>query len=381
MHNVQSNVAPASTRTLMVSTSYPADGADWRGVFIRHLTNALSRRADLQLGLWAPPGAVPGNVSCEATPDDQRWLEALMASGGIAHLMRSGRLRNLGAPFQLLARLHKLYRRAGDFDIYHVNWLQNSLPIARNRIPLLVTVLGTDLQLLKFPGMSLMLRRAFMDRQVAICPNADWMLPVLQDKFGDVARIAVVPFGIEPRWFSVQRSPTTPHRWLCVSRLTRGKLGDLLEWGEPHFKHGQRELHLLGPMQESISLPEWVHYHGATDPGQLCDRWFPEATGLITLSRHAEGRPQVMLEAMAAGLPIIASRIPAHSDLLRHDETGWLCGSVDELQSGLEALESSATNIAIGERARRWVQTEIGTWDDCAERYTNIYRELLGHTN
>jgi hypothetical protein len=34
----------------------------------------------------------------------------------------------------------------------------------------------------------------------------------------------------------------------------------------------------------------------------------------------------------------------------------------------------------MGNAAREWVLREIGTWDDCAQRYVAIYRELLGST-
>lgn len=47
---------PKRLRILMVSTSYPSDLSDWRGLFIRHLVEALSRRTDIDLRLWAPPG-------------------------------------------------------------------------------------------------------------------------------------------------------------------------------------------------------------------------------------------------------------------------------------------------------------------------------------
>ncbi len=54
---------PNTLRTVvMVSTSYPADLADWRGLFIRHLTDALARRADISLRLWCPPGELPANA-------------------------------------------------------------------------------------------------------------------------------------------------------------------------------------------------------------------------------------------------------------------------------------------------------------------------------
>ena len=130
-------------------------------------------------------------------------------------------------------------------------------------------------------------------------------------------------------------------------------------------------------MQEKITLPGWVFYHGPAPPSELMRRWFPKSCGLITLSQHAEGRPQVMLEAMAAGLPIIASRIPAHKNMITHNETGWLCSTPSELSEGIEKLETSVINTRIGTAARAWALKTVGTWDDCAARYTNIYNELL----
>jgi glycosyltransferase involved in cell wall biosynthesis len=124
-------------------------------------------------------------------------------------------------------------------------------------------------------------------------------------------------------------------------------------------------------------VPDWVHYHGPAAPAQLTKEWFPHACGLVTLSRHAEGRPQVMLEAMAAGLPIIASRMPAHATVVVDDETGLLCDSEETYSKALNMLEDEAINRRFGEAARRRVTEELGTWDDCASRYRRIYTRLL----
>jgi glycosyltransferase involved in cell wall biosynthesis len=108
----------------------------------------------------------------------------------------------------------------------------------------------------------------------------------------------------------------------------------------------------------------------------LRDTWFPQAHGLITLSQHAEGRPQVMLEALASGLPIVASRLPAHDDLLAGGEGGILCDDATATQAALAMLADATTNRALGARGRARMQATIGTWDDCAERYVAMYRQL-----
>lgn len=370
--------AGAPLRVLLTSTSFPTDLGDWRGLFMRHLVDALSRRADIALDVWAPRGEAGPGVRFDLAPGEGEWLARLAQAGGIAHLLRQRRVQGVRAALRLLSLLRNAYRRHASADVLHVNWLQNALPVPAGAAPpLLATALGTDMQLLRLPGMRWRLRRAFRGRPVVLCPNAEWMVPVLERAFGDVAQVQYVPFGIDPRWYVLERTldAATP-KWLCVSRLTQGKLGPLFEWTAPAFAGAKAELHLFGPMQESIDLPPWVHWHGPASPDALRETWFPQAHGLITLSQHAEGRPQVMLEALAAGLPIIASRLPAHDDLLRDGDGGVLCADARSTLAAIDALAEPGANRALGERGRQRMRTTIGTWDDCAARYAALYREL-----
>ena len=362
------------TRLLLVGTSYPANRADWKGRFIADMAEALAKRQDLAVSIWAPPGELPLRASYAATPGDRAWLQDLMAKGGIAARLRAGKLAGLTSAVSLLYRLYGLYRRER-YDIAHVNWLQNALPLWGTAKPALVTVLGSDYGLLGQPGMIALLRAVLRQRATILAPNAAWMAPRLEAEFGDVASVRAVPFGVDRRWFEIDRGQAVPGCWLAVTRLTRNKIGDLFEWGEGLFGGG-RQLHLFGPMQESMPLPSWLTWHGPTHLAELRSTWFPRACGLVTLSRHDEGRPQVMLEAMASAVPVVAADLPAHRDFVRHDETGWLVRGRDDLSEALTGLEDMSRNRRIGEAARLWIKQEIGDWDDCAARYAALYNEL-----
>lgn len=358
-------------RILLAASSYPRDAADWKGRFIHDQAAAIARQG-VGVDIWAPPGELPAGVNSVLSSSDAEWLAELLANGGIAQLLRQRPLAGVRAGRELLRRLRLACRLAGA-DCYHINWLQNALGLPDDARPALVTVLGSDFRLLDLPGMTYALRRQFRRHKTLLAPNAEWMVPRLQGLFGDVARIEATPFGVADEWFSVVRtSPEASKGWLVVSRITRGKLGKLVEWGKGLFSDA-RPLHLLGPMQETISLPAWIHHHGATNPSELRNTWFPRVAGLLTLSQHDEGRPQVLIEAMAAGLPVIASRIAAHEDLIRHGETGWLVASRAELADALVAGEMPAA-AATGTAARKFVMQHIGTWDDCARRYCAFYR-------
>ncbi|WP_319525645.1 glycosyltransferase family 4 protein [uncultured Desulfosarcina sp.] len=309
-------------------------------------------------------------------------MSELMKKGGLIHLFRQNRLRAIGTIFVYMFMLRGLYNRHNNVDIYHINWLQNALPLfgTTGRKAAIVSVLGSDMGLLQLPGMKILLRQVFKSYRTILAPNAEWMQDVLIKEFGDVARIVVIPLGIDQRWYAVLRSENIfkEKKWIVVARLTRKKIGPLFDWGENLFKgKTENQLHLFGPMQEEIEIPDWVYYHGAATPKELMEKWFPQATGLISLSRHDEGRPQVMIEAMASGVPIVASKIPAHINLLQHRKTGWIVGDRMDFSHAIAWLSDPEKNNFVASNAREWVISTIGTWKTCAERYYRLYDELL----
>lgn len=361
------------------ASSFPSNRDDWKSVFIRNLAQALAKREDIELNIWAPRGECSGGVNWATTAKDEFLLAKLMRLGGIAHLLGTRPLLGILLAARMLLAMRRAASRTS-CQLHHVNWLQNAIALPQDGKPLLVSALGSDMKLLDHAMVRALLRRAFRHRQVRICPNAEWMVAPLRECFADLATVEAVPLGIDEQWFNIRRRPITqPARWLAVTRLTEDKIGELFTWGAPCFaKESGRQLHIFGPQQEPVNIPAWVHYHGAATPCELLDRWFPEATGLITLSRHSEGRPQVMLEAMASALPVIASDLRAHTDLLTDGQTGVICRSAGELGRQLESLEGVETNLQIGEAAREAAKARAGTWQDCADRYHRIYLELIG---
>jgi glycosyltransferase involved in cell wall biosynthesis len=257
-----------------------------------------------------------------------------------------------------------------------VHWLQNALPLLGMGRRIAVSVLGTDYAMLRLPGMTTALRRVFASNDSVLTPNAPWMAAELERRFGDVARVAPVNFGIDDLWYSLERSPAEGlQEWLCVSRITEGKIGDLFRWGEETFT-ARRQLTLIGPNQGDLSIPNWVSHAGAATPEELAAQWFPRASGLVSLSRHAEGRPQVMLEAMAAGLPIVASTLPAHMATVVDGNTGFLVDSREAFLTAMQRLEDPALGAQLGAAARETARIEFGTWADCAARFDQVYRSL-----
>ena len=89
--------------------------------------------------------------------------------------------------------------------------------------------------------------------------------------------------------------------------------------------------------------------------------------------------PLKPLEAMAQGRIFVASNVGGHRELIRHNETGYLCaaGSAEALESALEAaLAQRAAWPAQRARARQFVERER-TWVNSVARYDDVYRRAL----
>ncbi len=363
---------------LMISTSYPRTVSDWQGLFIRNLAQALSNNQELKLHIWAPRGPIPSNSIYYAKDSEEKWLSKLAESGGIAHAIKNGNIidKNI-KPITLLRLLRNTYRRSSCIDLYHINWLQNVIPTIGINKPAVISVLGSDYKLLDKSVITWLIRLALKNKNAVLAPNSRWMIPKLEKLFGDVANVTYAPFGIDKKWYEVIRRPFSQSRdWIAVLRVTNQKIGPLFRWGTSVFL-GNNKLHLFGPLQEDIKIPDWVEYHGPVTAESLLNEWFPRAVGLISLSLHDEGRPQVMLEALAAGLPIIASNIDAHTDLLSHKRTGYIVNTESDLTEAIDWVGNKANNELISTNSIRYAENEFGTWDDCANRYKKIYQGLI----
>lgn len=96
-------------------------------------------------------------------------------------------------------------------------------------------------------------------------------------------------------------------------------------------------------------------------------------------TEYREGVPRALLEAALAGLPMVATRMPGCTDVIRDGDTGFLVPprSPSALaDSILMMLRDRAAARAMGGRATALVRREFGL-ELTAARYARIYTELL----
>lgn len=111
--------------------------------------------------------------------------------------------------------------------------------------------------------------------------------------------------------------------------------------------------------------------------GSVKTAWLRKAS-LFVLPSYAEGLPVSLLEAMAAGLAVVATRVGAIPTVLDDDRTGILidAGDVEGLRRAIERiLTSPALRFELGQQARAECIARFSI-DRSAEALRGIYRDL-----
>lgn len=99
----------------------------------------------------------------------------------------------------------------------------------------------------------------------------------------------------------------------------------------------------------------------------------------VLSSKDNEGLPNAVLEAMAAGLPVVATTVGGTPEIIEDGETGFLVPAGDPALLAarvLGLLKEPSLARAMGERARRKVEREF-TVDRMAGQFLGLYRGLL----
>jgi glycosyltransferase involved in cell wall biosynthesis len=127
-----------------------------------------------------------------------------------------------------------------------------------------------------------------------------------------------------------------------------------------------------------LGLTQKIEFLGAIPPDQVV-QLMGRAHALVLASAR-EGRPTIVMEAMAAGVAIIAADIDGVRELIQPGRRGLLfpVGNIEALWAHMAALvDQPAVSRQMAQLARRWVTNRNLTWSSTAGQYHQAYNHLL----
>lgn len=188
---------------------------------------------------------------------------------------------------------------------------------------------------------------------------------VIPNWVGDICKSSVRVYGNK-----------TQHRILIIARIDRLKGHTVL------FEACQEMANVVvdvvgdGPERkylETLNYPNVV-FHGFRDDVTS----FYTNAEVFVLPSYSEGSPMVLLEAMAHGLPCIASNIPSIAEVIENNKTGFLFekgnpGALKEIL--LEVFNNPKKAERIGRNCRTYILKHRSA-EVARERYSNLLSEL-----
>ena len=194
----------------------------------------------------------------------------------------------------------------------------------------------------------------------------------------------VVANGVEAP--TVERRPIEPPRILFVGRFVALKGIDVLleAIGRRPLEGLDWRLELIGggPQDvqthvERLGLSSRVEIRPWVDRVKV-DRALAEAAVLVVPSR-SEGLPLVVLEAMAMGTPVVATRVGAVEDVLQNGELGDLVPPDDPERLAASIAGVLTHRCAAEERARRAREVWGQVWsaESFAQRVRDAYAPII----
>jgi glycosyltransferase involved in cell wall biosynthesis len=369
---------------LFVTTSYPRPESPIGGIFVREHAGAAAEVADVRVVHLLRARGAHGLVPLEriAGEEPPAWR---------APYRRFGKpLAQLAFVLGPLALARRFRREGWTPDVIHAHSFLSALPALLLGRLLRRPVAYTEHWTIFLPenpgslspGMERLARFALARADVVLPVSAD--LERALRRLEPRARTRVVPNVVDDVFAPAARADGGLAQLLTVGLLDTPRKGVdvLLEAlalvpgrerlrldvvGEGELRPGYEEL------AERLGLAETVTFHALEPKPALAERM--RRADLFVLASRYENNPCVVLEAMASGLPVVATRVGGVAEIVDR-ESGRLAEPLDPpgFAAALEdALANDFDRAAIATRAReRFGRAAI------ARRLGQVYAELVG---
>jgi colanic acid/amylovoran biosynthesis glycosyltransferase len=211
---------------------------------------------------------------------------------------------------------------------------------------------------------------------------------------GDPKKIVYHPVGIDCKRFLCEREPAAADcksvRILSVARLVK----------EKGLEFGLRAVHLLKQERPDISLRYDIIGEGRLRPSleQLIDQLrlgdsvrllgaksqdeviaALRASDILLAPSLAEALPVSLMEAHAAGLPVLATQVGSVNQIVQDEVTGFLVPPGDAAalcRRLVELIDDPEKRLEMGRRGRHHVKLHYDV-DRLNDRLVDLYQELL----
>jgi glycosyltransferase involved in cell wall biosynthesis len=397
----------------MVASSYPRYDGDSASIFLRYLAQRVAD-AGFQVHILAPSDArVRFDVNDKGVKVHYfryfpKCQNMLAYGSGILPNIRNHPWTVVQIPFFIVSMFFSVLKlsRVHRPDIIHAHWLipvglVAALSSKFTNVPVVVTAHGGDAFGMK-GRLARLLKTLTMRNSDAWTANTEGTAAAA---FGtdqlDSQKLSVIPMGVDASLFASGNRTELRGELdsevlliLFVGRLVEKKgVRHLIEAAAHLINQRSIELQLwivgdgecstrLKELAACLEIEAHVRFFGAVPNNSLPDYYAAAdlfvAPSVVDQSGDTEGQGVVIIEAMAAGVAVVASRVGGISGVIDDGSTGILCEpeSSMALSNAIEELVVSGRSASFADRAREKIEREYD-WSVVARRFSQLYRRIL----
>jgi glycosyltransferase involved in cell wall biosynthesis len=363
----------------------PESGWIGNGVRVLHVINSLAGGGAEKLLTQLLPKLREKGIEVEVLllTGSENELTAILAQNGIA--VRYSRSKRLYSPVQVLS----IYKLLKSFEIIHAHLFPAFLWVAIAVLLLpkkaaIYTEHSTTNRRRKHSPLKLIDLLAYGRYAKIVCISRGVRDSLVDYLRSTEAKSIVIHNGIDLRRFTAGANPgLTQEQGLlvvCVANLLHGKGHDVLIRAisllpdEVHAAIAGR-----GPLEErlrglarDLGVLERVHFLGYIEEVSSI---YKDARVCVIPSLW-EGFGMVAVEAMASGVPVVASRIPGLSEVVGEAGVLFETGNASDLANKISMLTKSP-NLWAEKRRRGIARAEKFSVDRMADEYGRIYSSAI----
>ena len=319
-------------------------------------------------------------------------LQKLCYGAGIPANMEKIFLAKIQMPFFILSLFFKSVIYVRKYDIIHCLWpIPGIVGVILKYLtgkPLILTLQGYGINNAKVTGIQGMLMKWVLTNCNYIITVNKTMIEKVQLYGVPHENLVFIPNGVDAKKFKLKKVKKNGYKLLSIGAFVpkKGQIFLIEAMAEVVKKYPQTVLTLVGDGPLRFELTEKAKSLGLQDniyfPGTILHDKIPllfEESDLFVLSSLAEGMPLVLIEAMACGLPQVATSVDGIPDIALDGETSILVPPKDPQSLSnaiIKLLDDDELIRKYGEKSRERVLNGF-TWSDISSETMNVYQKAL----
>lgn len=390
---------PDDLHLLVLTTSFPNRSNPASGVFVRRLLENLPEV--FHVTVVTPDTDCSSGEIIETGIQKQpfryaprKYQTLAHQAGGLPMVLHNRKADLVFLPCLCLAAFTATMRRARKADLIHGQWVVSGLISGivglLMRRPVVTTLRGKDYTWAhKFGFGKLLLRWCLClnRRVVTVSREMARQLSVWFPKQGH--KILFIPNGVDVSFSKDSQYASGLYTLAVIGSLIPRKRVDVVMRAFAQFMQSTNKARLIivgqGPernnlsaLAERLGLANQVHFFGSQEPERIAD--ILRSCNALVLASESEGRPNVVLEAMATGVPVIAGDIDGVREIIEHEHNGLLfpVGDVARLAACMARLrEDRELGDRLAANARQWIDDQGLSWSQSAGQYADVYHQVI----